>query len=292
MVEQPTFEPEKWIRRIQVRELPVLRHTKQQLDDLQEWIDDVTARDIVRIVMQDPLLSVRMIAHTQKVQKQSLHHDISTISSSIMMMGINPFIRSMGDLKSVEDIMQDVHPQGLLWVLQLINSARTAARYANEWALWRVDVNIREIRLAALLHDLAEILLYILEPQLALKIRAIQQHRPDVESEVAQRVVLGCTFADIQMMFCHAWNLPSLLSQLIDDRNAGNARVKNVMLAVKFARHLADGGWSNPAVSGDLTEIAHLLNVDLETLETRLNLTPEAHGSAHLRVEEGDDILQ
>jgi len=291
MPEQAPFNLEKWIRRIQVRELPVLRYTRQQLEELQEWIDDVTARDIVRIIAQDPLLSVRMIAQTQKVQGQSLHHDISTIGSSVMMMGINPFIRSMGDLKSVEEILQEGYPQALLWVLKLINCARVAANYAHEWALWRVDFNIREIRLAALFHDLAEMLLYILEPQLALKIRAVQQHRPDVSAEVAQRVVLGCTFADIQMALCRAWKLPPLLLQLMDEKDIEHPRVKNVKLAVAFARHLADGGWNNPAVPDDLMDIARFLKVDQETLETRLNLTPDARGAVQAKTEDDDGLL-
>ncbi|MCL2022191.1 MAG: HDOD domain-containing protein [Betaproteobacteria bacterium] len=270
MPEQTPFCSETWINRIRVQELPVLRYTRQQLDEARERMDGVTARDIVEIVLQDPLLAVRMIAQTQIIRGQSLHHDISTIGSSIMMMGIEPFFRTVTDLKSVEEILQD-RPQALLGVLKVIGRAKNAARYAHEWALWRVDYDIREITLAALLRDLAEILLYILEPLRALEIHAMLKANPGLRSVEAQKAVLGCSLADIQVALCRAWELPALLLQLIDDREAGHPRVRNVTLAVTLARHLANG-WDDPALPSDLAEVAAFLNIDLETLARRLNL--------------------
>jgi len=271
MPEQKPFDSEKWIRQIRVKELPVLRYTRQQLDGAREQIDNVTARDIVDIVVQDPLLAVRMIAEIQVIRGQSLHNDIATIGSSIMMMGIDPFFRTVADVRSVEEILQD-KPQALLGALKVIGRSRNAARYANEWALWRADYDIREITLAALLRDLAETLLYVLEPSRALEIKALLTTNPGMRSAEAQKMVLGCTLADIQLQLCRVWKLPDLLLRLIDDREAGNPRVRNVTLAVTLARHVANG-WNDPALPSDLAEVASFLNIDLETLARRLNLS-------------------
>ena len=56
------------------------------------------------------------------------------------------------------------------------------------------------------------------------------------------------------------WRLPELLVRISDDRHADTAIVRNVVLAVRLARHTAQG-WDNPAVPDDIDDIAKLLNV-------------------------------
>jgi hypothetical protein len=51
-----------------------------------------------------------------------------------------------------------------------------------------------------------------------------------------------------------------LLIQITDDRHADTDSVRNVLLAVRLARHTALG-WDNPALPDDVTDIATLLNL-------------------------------
>ncbi|MDR0233389.1 MAG: HDOD domain-containing protein [Zoogloeaceae bacterium] len=271
MQEKP-FAPRAWISRIQAHKLPVLEYSKQCLDGMRETEEEVTARHIVGVSVGDPLLAARMVVQAQSQRGQALHHDVSTITGAIMMMGINPFLRTLSDLKSVEGILEEKSPEALLEVMEIIRRARNAARYAYEWALWRVDTNIREIRLAALLHDLAEILLYVLEPSRALRIRALLKANPGMRSADAQMKVLDCRISELQVALCRAWKLPNLLLQLMDNKEAENPRVKNVILAVNFARHLANKD-SEEVLSGDLVEIAALLNINVDALKKRFNLS-------------------
>ena len=57
-----------------------------------------------------------------------------------------------------------------------------------------------------------------------------------------------------------AWHLPELLVQINDERHAETAQVRNVLLAVRLARHTARG-WDNAALSDDVRDIAALLNL-------------------------------
>jgi hypothetical protein len=66
-----------------------------------------------------------------------------------------------------------------------------------------------------------------------------------------------------------AWRLPELLVQITDDRKAGASQVRNVMLAIRLARHTARG-WDNPAVPDDVHDIAQLLNLGAGPTETLL----------------------
>ena len=60
-----------------------------------------------------------------------------------------------------------------------------------------------------------------------------------------------------------AWQLPELSIRLDDVRHAGNTQVRNVMLAVRLARHTAHG-WDNAAVPDDVADIASLLLLGTE----------------------------
>jgi len=132
---------------------------------------------------------------------------------------------------------------------------------------------MEEVRIAALLHDLAEILVWCSAPALGLDILARQKAQPSLRSAEAQRQVLGLTFQDIQFELCRVWHLPELLLRLIDDDHLGNPRVQNVALAVRLARHSAHG-WENPALPDDYKDIGHLLNITPEAVRQRLGLEP------------------
>jgi HD-like signal output (HDOD) protein len=272
MLDHPLQTVDSWVAYFNGQELPVLRRTRRQLGIAREHIDQVTSKDIARIVLQDPLMSVRVLAYIQPLTRHKrLHHDVTTIAGAIMMLGIESFFKHFERPLTVEEKLKDT-PQAMLGALQVIRRAQQASHYACEWAAWRLDMNVEEVVLAALLHDLAEILLYCFAPRLALAIRDMQRRDPHLRSAIAQKQVLGGVEAqDIQGALCKAWRLPELLQNLIDDRHAEHPRVKNVALAVNLARHLAHG-WQDAALPDDLKAIAQLLNLSEEALGQRLGL--------------------
>ena len=93
----------------------------------------------------------------------------------------------------------------------------------------------------------------------------------------AQQQLLGFTFLDIQRELCRVWHLPELLRTLIDDDNADQPRVKNVALAVRLARHSANG-WNDPALPDDYREIGELINLTPDAV--RQHLDPDATAAA------------
>ena len=76
----------------------------------------------------------------------------------------------------------------------------------------------------------------------------------------AQQAVLGITLADLQQSLMRVWRLPELLIRLGDARHAGSPQVRNVMLAVRLARHTAHG-WDNAALPDDVADVAELLQL-------------------------------
>jgi HD-like signal output (HDOD) protein len=270
MIDQPLKTKEAWIEYFSAVDMPILRQTARRLEEIRQEIDRVNGRDVAAIVLQDPLLAVKVLAYIQRFQGKYLQSDITTIANAIMMLGIEPFFAQFKSLTTIEALLKD-EPQALLGVLNVIRRAQRASRYAYEWAFERYDMNVEEVALAALLHGLAEILLWCFAPRLALEIRALQRADPALRSAVAQNRVLGFPVSELQLALCDAWHLPELLKTLMDDAHSGFARVRNVVLAVNLARHSASD-WDNPALPDDFDAIEKLLHIDRPTLLARLHV--------------------
>ena len=287
MLEHALPDLDGWVAYLSEQPLPVLRQTTRQLNDLSFNIDHISGRDIARIVLQDPLMAVRVLSYTQPYHGRHLQQEITTVSRAVMMLGIEPFFRYFEDLPTIENTLKGQDPRALLGIIQVIRRMQRAAHYAHEWAIWRHDLNIDEVTLAALLHDLSEILVWCFAPRLALKVQALQKANPNLRSAAAQEHVLGIRLIDLQLALARRWNLPGLLQILIDDNHAEQPRVRNVVLAVNLARHSANG-WSDPALPDDFAQIEDLLHVSHAALMDHLGLpirslerlhVPPAHGA-------------
>lgn len=260
MIDRPLPDIESWVTLFSESSLPILRHTRRQLDEMLKNIDDVTARELSQVVLHDPIMSVRVLAYIQPLKGRRLQHDITTIAGAIMMSGVEPFFKRFQNLHTIEGVLKDYGPTAWLGVMQVIRRAQRAGDYAYDWAVWRHDINGEEVHLAALLHDLAEILLWCFAPKLALQIRQLRLDHPTMRSATAQEQILGFPLLSLQQALCHTWHLPELLKNLMDDEHAESPRSRNVTLAVRLARHSADG-WDDPALPDDYREIGELLHI-------------------------------
>ena len=270
MTNQPQQSLESWIDFFSKAEMPVLRKTLRQLEEARSKIDRINGRDIAAIVLQDPLMSIRVLAYIQPFISKRLHSDITNIGNAIMMQGIEPFFKNIGEPPTIEAMLKN-EPQALLGVLQVIRRSQRASRYAHLWAVERYELNIEEVTLAALLHDIAEILIWCFFPKQAVTIRSRLQADKTLRSMNVQKEVLGFYLYELKQGLCSVMHLPELIMTLMDQNNAELPRVLNVLLAVNLARHSADG-WENAALPDDFTAIQKLLRIDRETLLKRLDI--------------------
>ena len=270
MSDQPQQSLESWVDFFSKAEMPVLRKTLRQLEEARSKIDRINGRDIAAIVLQDPLMSIRVLAYIQPFISKRLHSDITNIGNAIMMQGIEPFFKNIGEPPTIEAMLKN-EPQALLGVLQVIRRSQRASRYAHLWAVERYELNIEEVTLAALLHDIAEILIWCFFPKQAVIIRSRLQADKALRSMNVQKEVLGFYLYELKQGLCSVMHLPELIMTLMDQNNAELPRVLNVLLAVNLARHSADG-WENAALPDDFTAIQKLLRIDRETLLKRLDI--------------------
>lgn len=274
MIDKPLESLDAWVAHLSQAEIPVLRRTIRDLQQLRENEDKVSGREIARVVLQDPLMAVKVLAYLEAHRHRSQTTDITTIDRAIMMLGITPFFRSFEKLAAVEEHLA-AHPQALLGLLRVVSRARRAAHYARDWAILRHDLDVDEITVAALLRDIAEILLWCFAPRLAIEVGRLKAQNPSLRSRVAQTAVYGMRTIELQMALCQAWHLPQLLLNLMNEAQAANPRVRNVALAVNLARHASDG-WADPALPDDYKAIADLLHLTPDGVMMRLGVDPYA----------------
>lgn len=238
------------------REIPVLASTAAALRELRCDEDRISGRDISRVVLRDPLMTLRVLRHAEINRSARQPTDITTVEHAVMMRGIERFFRDFAELPVLEkQLAGDTEAQQ--GALAVISRAQHAAVYARALASHRVDLETDEVIIGALLHDLAELLLWCHEPRKAALIRYLLEHAPGVRSAGVQSVVLGFSNVDLTLALADAWKLPPLLRRLMDDHHAAHPRVVNVVVAAALARHTAHG-WNDPAIPDDLGAVRSL----------------------------------
>lgn len=265
----------RWVDMLKRVELPVLARTMAELTQLRSDEDCATPQRVSEVVLHDPFMAVRVLQYLQSHRGLRRSADITTIARALMMLGLSPFFKHFGELPVIENRFAG-DSVGLRGMLTVMSRARRAALYSRDWAQLRHDVDPEEVMVAALLHDMAEMLLWCFAPTLAIEIADRQRHDRTLRSDAMQQAVLGFRLIDLQLEMVRAWQLPELLHVLMDGRHARNARVLNVAQAVALARHSADG-WGNPALPYDYEMTGKLLGLSGEEAQQRvIGVTVEA----------------
>ncbi len=255
----PLRDLEAWTRYFRDAQFPVLAKTSTALEALRADEDNVDANMLGATIECDPLMSLKLLAHVASKRRADTATETESITTSLVMTGISPFFRNFGLQPTVEDHLHD-QPQALDGLRTLLHRADRAAQFAAGFAVHRSDTDVGVIRLAAFLHDFAEMLMWCLAPTLQLRIAEAQRADPQLRSATVQRVMLNMELDDLRQALMKLWHLPELLVRISDARHADTAIVRNVVLAVRLARHTAQG-WDNLAVPDDIDDVAKLLNV-------------------------------
>lgn len=251
-----------WVAFLSHAEIPVLKQTARDLQALREDDDKADPHSIALIVARDPMMTAKLLRYLQQHKRRSQTTELLQVEQALLMLGTEPFFRHLGPTVLVEEMLHS-HVDALVSTLRVIHRSHRASSYAYDWAVRLRDLRFEEVRVAALLHDLAEILMWCFAPAEMLKIRALQQQDKSLRSHNAQEQVFGFSLQALQKELVREWVLPALLLKLMDDENGGQERVRNVLLAVNLARHSANG-WEDAALPDDYRDIGLLLQMKPE----------------------------
>lgn len=251
-----------WVAFLTHAEIPVLKQTARDLQALRDDNDKANPHSIAQIVARDPMMTAKLLRYLQQHKRRSQTTELMQVEQALLMLGVEPFFKNVGPTVLVEDMLK-THVGALVSLLHVIHRSHRASSYAVDFAVRLSDLHFEEVRVAALLHDLAEILMWCFAPEEMLKISALQQQDKSLRTHVAQEQVFGFSLMALQRELVREWMLPALLLKLMDDTNSGQERVRNVLLAVNLARHSAHG-WEDAALPDDYLGIADLLQLKTE----------------------------
>jgi len=257
-----------WVRQLGRREPPVLARTVRELAVLAADEDNATPQRVADVVLHDPLMTLKVLQYIQLNRHASQRTEITTIAHALMMLGLGPFFRHFSRQPTLEAMLES-WPPALEGALAVASRARHAALYARDWAAERHDIEVDEVMIAALLHDVAELLLWCAAPLQAMRIQDLQRADHALRSEDAQRMVLGANLVDVQLTAAKEWRLPAVLHHLMDDHHVRRPRETNVILAAALARHSARG-WNDAALAHDYEEIGRMLGLAPENARWRV----------------------
>ncbi len=273
MIDTPLPDLDAWVDYFGQADIPVLRHTMTQLDELRENAQRTNTRLISSVILHDPMLTLRVLGYIEVKRSKSRQTDITTIERALMMIGMEPFFNDFKELPIVEDQLKP-YPRALLGLLRVVNRTRKAVGWAHDWALYRHDLDIDEVTVATLLYDFPEILMWCFAPQLSLQILERQKADRALRSVAIQEEIYNVPLYQIKAALAETWRLPLLLKSLMDPEHAEHPRVRNVKLAVDLARHSANG-WDDAALPDDYKAIGELLHLNEEATLRRLGVEPQ-----------------
>ncbi len=253
----------RWVARFQPETLPVLARTAALIEDYRDNEDAVDAHLLAEDLATDPLMTLKLLAHVGRLRRGREGTDIETVTAALLLLGITPFFKAFSGLQTVEGQLAD-RPEALDGFNAVLTRSHRAANFAIGFAVHRLDHDAALIHSAALLHDFAELLLWLRAPDLALEIQRRQAADQSLRSSVVQRELLQIELPDLQHSLMGNWRLPAVLVRITDDQQHNNStQVRNVLLAIRLARHSAQG-WDNAALPDDVHETAQLLNLGVE----------------------------
>lgn len=229
--------------------LPVLRATALELDRMERDQDRISGNALATAILRDVFMTLRVMRFIHSHRSRSQTVDITTIAHALMMLGQTRFFREFKKL-SVVDAHFKAHPRAVARIHAGMSRARLAGMFARDWANHRHDIDPEEVMVAALLHDIADLLIVLWHPE-------------------AEQPLPPAVAADLRTRLFEHLGLPGLIRELAQDEGEMNARVLNVRYACDLARHCAFG-WSDPAITVDLANAQRLLHISPPELWERV----------------------
>jgi HD-like signal output (HDOD) protein len=249
-----------WVALVGRSTLPVLPATGATLDCFRRDADEIDVHGITERLPDDPLFVAKLFAYLARARGSHASADVGTVGRAIFMMGTLPFLRAFEGAPTISvKFMPDRDARRGL--IRAIRRARRAARFAHALAVWRNDKAAEEVSVAALLHDIAEMLVWILAPRAARRMQALQSADSTLRSKNAQQMVLGFELEELLAQLATRWRLPEQIVAMMIENPRSGTRGQIVALATNLARH-STGGWDNAALPDDFRNIARLLVIN------------------------------
>lgn len=255
-----------WVHKLDQSFLPALQANTAQLRQLaaNEKVDIGQMADIIE---SDPGLTLRLMRYINNLRHKHLRSEISTVRHALMMLGLDHVQQIPQELPDLEEQSEEVQQR----LRHHFNRSFHAAWQARAWALLARDSVADELYVAAMLHNLGEILMDLHQPQEMDRVHEMMREKK-MKAEEAEYVVFGFSLDQLTLELAKHWQLPTILIDALQSENAQSNRVLNVMLAARLAEQV-ESGWYNLATTEIIEQLADSMMADIASAATMVHKT-------------------
>jgi len=249
-------------------QFPVLAQTRQLFAETEQF----SQQQLAELVGRDPGLAINIMRRVNTVARSHLNHRLTTIDYTVMMLGMGPIQQIVNDAATVEESVAEPFRAPLL--AAYLRSPQMAM-YAEHLALQRKDLVPDEIYLAGLLHNLAEISLWLVAPEKMRYLHGRLAEQPENLDEI-EYLVFGFGLNALSLELAKLWNMPALVYEAMQPGNASKMRVKGIMLAARISFLYRHG--STTQLQRLLSQTASYLSLSVDELTQQLDLLTTTWG--------------
>ncbi|WP_339726088.1 HDOD domain-containing protein [uncultured Paraglaciecola sp.] len=239
---------------------------KQLIDD-----DATSIEDIAEVINYDPAIMSQVL----KISNSALYkfpNTITTVSKAIQVIGtrsIYDLVLAYGVASAFKDINPDVIDLDQYWE-QGVSCALLCKYIAEEIGLKESE----KLFVCGLLHNLGELVLVKLGPEIANKCAAISNDNPPL---LLQKKYLGFSYADISSELLKLWGIPRDIADIVGkthvtEHKAQTQEERVMQLAYLLARNNVNN--SHFSIHDDVSEeMYESLGIDIDSVNNALDFS-------------------
>lgn len=268
MADPLTPAPEALLARLKPGETPIFRNTKLAILGLRKRGDTLSAKELARIVLADPLATLRVIFQANNRSSRSLGGDIATVEHAIMMQGVSPFLNAAGSLPVLEDNLGANAKSVEASLYRLLRIAQHAAWQARDFTVLTADTRAEEVEVAALLYYVPDLLFWLQARDVA---RQLARMRRGMAYHEAEQAVLGMPLARLRLDLMTAWKVPDVSRDLLDPELVERPR-QSILDSCLGIAHRSRHGWWQEALAEHYLGLARVVGVPLEQVTSTVHI--------------------
>jgi hypothetical protein len=260
--------PRDVLARLKPGETPIFRHTKLAILEMRKRADTVGAKELARVVLADPLATLRIVYQANNRSSRSLGGEIATVEHAILMQGVGPFLNKAASMPVFEDNLKAHSETTQASIYRLLRIAQHAAWQARDFAVQTADTRAEEVEVAALLYYVPDLLFWLQAPDIAKRLASVRRKMSYADAEQA---VLGSPLARLRLDMMAAWQVPEVIRDLLNPEYCERPRQSLLCASLEVA-HRGRHGWWQEKLPGYYEKLATVVGAPVEAVATNVHI--------------------